>query len=152
MRTFSSKIFFILLFQLLFSCNSEDQPLSIGYWNVENLFDTVDDPEINDDEFSIGGKKNVTKDIYELKLTHTAEVLMDLNADVVGLSEVENAFVIQDLLNNYMEREYSYIHYDSPDERGIDNALIYDKDKFKIITSRPIKNPYSITIGLEIYS
>ena len=52
------------MFQLLFSCNSEDQPLSIGYWNVENLFDTVDDPEINDDEFSIGGKKNVTKDIY----------------------------------------------------------------------------------------
>ena len=141
MRTFSLKIFFIFLFQLLFSCNSEDQPLSIGYWNVENLFDTVDDPEINDDEFSIGGKKNVTKDIYQLKLTHTAEVLMDLNADVVGLSEVENAFVIQDLLNNYMEREYSYIHYDSPDERGIDNALIYDKDKFKIITSRPIKNP-----------
>ena len=40
-----------------------------------------------------------------------------------------------------MEREYSYIHYDSPDERGIDNALIYDKDKFKVITSRPIKNP-----------
>ena len=66
MRTFLSKIFFILLLQLLPSCNSEDQPLSIGYWNVENLFDTVDDPNTNDDEFSIGGKKNITKDTYQL--------------------------------------------------------------------------------------
>ena len=95
MRTFSSRIFFILLLQLLFSCNSEDQPLSIGYWNVENLFDTVDDPEINDDEFSIGGKKNVTKDIYELKLAHTAEALMDLNADVVGLSELKMPLLLK---------------------------------------------------------
>ena len=141
MRNFCFRIIFIYVLQLILSCSSVDQPLSLGYWNVENLFDTINDPNINDDEFSIGGKKNVTEEIYKLKLAHTAEVLTDLNADVVGLSEVENAFVVEDLLNNYMDRKYNYIHYDSPDERGIDNALIYDKNKFKIISSRPIKNP-----------
>ena len=69
----------ITLCQFYFSCNLNVEPLIMGYWNVENLFDLVDDPEKNDDEFSIGGRKNVTEDIYKLKLTHTAEVLDDLN-------------------------------------------------------------------------
>ena len=119
----------ITLCQFYFSCNLNVEPLIMGYWNVENLFDLVDDPEKNDDEFSIGGRKNVTEDIYKLKLTHTAEVLADLNADVVGLSEVENELVIRDLIENYSSRKYNYIHYDSPDERGIDNVLLYDKNK-----------------------
>ena len=91
----------ITLCQFYFSCNLNVEPLIMGYWNVENLFDLVDDPEKNDDEFSIGGRKNVTEDIYKLKLTHTAEVLADLNADVVGLSEVENELVIKDLIEKF---------------------------------------------------
>ena len=139
------KIFFytmlcITLCQFYFSCNLNVDPLIVGYWNVENLFDLIDDPEKNDDEFSIGGRKNITEDIYKLKLTHTAEVLADLNADVVGLSEVENKFVIKDLIDNYSNRKYDYIHYDSPDERGIDNVLLYDQNKIDIISDRPIRN------------
>ena len=130
----------ITLCQFYFSCNFNVEPLIVGYWNVENLFDLIDDPEKNDDEFSIGGRKNVTEDIYKLKLTHTAEVLADLNADVVGLSEVENEFVIKDLIDNYSNRKYDYIHYDSPDERGIDNVLLYDQNKIDIISDRPIRN------------
>ena len=130
----------ITLCQFYFSCNLNVEPLIVGYWNVENLFDLIDDPEKNDDEFSIGGRKNVTEDIYKLKLTHTAEVLADLNADVVGLSEVENEFVIKDLIDNYSNRKYDYINYDSPDERGIDNVLLYDQNKIDIISDRPIRN------------
>ena len=81
-----------------FSCDQDSQPLVIGYWNIENLFDMIDDPDKNDDEFSIGGRKNVTQEIYELKLSHSAEVLTDLNADVVGLSEVENELVLKELV------------------------------------------------------
>jgi len=100
----------------------------------------VDDPNKNDEEFSIGGRKNVTSDIYDLKIKHSGEVLSDLNADIVGLCEVENLKVLQDLNRSYTNRDYDIIHYDSPDERGIDNALLYDKSRFTVLNSNPIHN------------
>ena len=119
---------------------SSQEYLSIAFWNIENLFDLVDDPNKNDDEFSIGGRKNVTSEIYDLKIKHSAEVLLDLNADILGLCEVENLSVLQDLNRSFAKRDYDIIHYDSPDERGIDNVLLYDKSRFKVLNSRPIRN------------
>ena len=117
-----------------------DQPLSVGFWNVENLFDLEDNPDKNDDEFALGGRKNVDQQIYDLKIKHSSEVLQDLNVDVLGLCEVENHKVLNDLNNAYKERNYEIIHYESPDNRGIDNALLYDKNRFSIISSRAIEN------------
>ena len=117
-----------------------DEPLTVGFWNAENLFDLENDPNKNDDEFSIGGRKNIQQDIYDLKIKNCSEVLTDLNVDILGLCEVENIQVLQDLNAAYEERDYSIIHYDSPDERGIDNAFLYDENRFSIISSRPIKN------------
>ena len=125
---------------LLFSISEGREPLTIGFWNVENLFDLKDDPYKKDDEFSIGGKKNVNQKIYNLKIKNCSEVLKDLNVDILGLCEVENLKVIKDLNLSYKERNYKIIHYDSPDIRGIDNALLYDNSKFSVIESRPIKN------------
>ena len=119
---------------------SSQEYLSIAFWNIENLFDLVDDPNKNDDEFSIGGRKNVTSEIYDLKIKHSAEVLLDLNADILGLCEVENLSVLQNLNRSFAKRDYDIIHYDSPDERGIDNVLLYDKSRFKVLNSRPIRN------------
>jgi predicted extracellular nuclease len=133
-------VILITFFLNNFSCDQDSQPLLIGYWNIENLFDLIDDPDKNDDEFSIGGRKKVTQEIYELKLSHSAEVLTDLNADVVGLSEVENELVLKELVQIIPNRNYNYIHYDSPDERGIDNTLIYDPNRFKVLSSEPIPN------------
>ena len=116
------------------------QPLSVGFWNVENLFDLEDNPDKNDDEFALGGRKNVDQQIYDLKIKHSSEVLQDLNVDVLGLCEVENHKVLNDLNNAYKERNYDIIHYESPDNRGIDNALLYDKNRFSIISSRAIEN------------
>ena len=116
------------------------QPLSVGFWNVENLFDLEDNPDKNDDEFALGGRKKVDQQIYDLKIKHSSEVLQDLNVDVLGLCEVENYKVLSDLNNAYKERNYEIIHYDSPDNRGIDNALLYDKNRFSIISSRAIEN------------
>jgi len=134
------KKYLLTFFIIFINLNINAEIFTTMTLNVENLFDLIDDPEKNDDEFSIGGRKNITEDIYKLKLTHTAEVLADLNADVVGLSEVENKFVIKDLIDNYSNRKYDYIHYDSPDERGIDNVLLYDQNKIDIISDRPIRN------------
>ncbi len=136
-----AKINYTIIFLiLLFNISKAREPLSIGFWNVENLFDLEDDPYKKDDEFSIGGKKNVNHKIYNLKIKNCSEVLQDLNVDILGLCEVENLKVIKDLNLSYKERNYNIIHYDSPDIRGIDNAFLYDDSKFSVIESRPIKN------------
>ena len=140
MKKMITNVIYLTISLFTLSCSSPIKPLSIGYWNVENLFDIFDDPTKNDEEFSIGGRKNVTQEIYDLKIQQSAEVLTDLNVDVLGLSEVENAMVLEDLNFAYKERNYKIIHFDSPDERGIDNALLYDPNYFKVITSRPIPN------------
>ena len=116
------------------------ESLSIGFWNVENLFDLEDDPDKNDDEFALGGRKKVDQEIYELKIKNSSEVLSDLNVDILGLCEVENFKVLNDLNDSYKKRDYEIIHYDSPDSRGIDNALFYDKNRFSVISSRAIEN------------
>ena len=130
---------YIILFLWLLATLS-GQSLRVGFWNVENLFDLEDDPTTRDEEFALGGKKNVTQDIYDLKLKNCAAVLADLNADVLGLCEVENYFVLDELNRAYDGRNYKIIHYDSPDRRGIDNALLYDPEVFNVISTKPILN------------
>jgi len=130
---------YIILFLWLLATLS-GQSLRVGFWNVENLFDLEDDPTTRDEEFALGGKKNVTQDIYDLKLKNCAAVLADLNADVLGLCEVENYFVLDELNRAYDGRNYKIIHYDSPDRRGIDNALLYDPEVFNVIETKPILN------------
>ena len=125
-----------LFFTVLFS----KEPLSIGFWNAENLFDLIDDPNKNDDEFALGGRKNVDQKIYDLKIKNCSEVVSDLDVDILGLCEVENIKVLNDLNIAYPKRNYDIIHYESPDNRGIDNALLYDKSHFSIISSKAILN------------
>ena len=137
------KNIFLLIFILFsFKCNNEitSSNLSVGFWNVENLFDLIDDPDKRDEEFALNGRKNVTQEIYDLKIKNSAEVLSDLDVDVLGLCEVENKNVLNDLNDVFEDKEYKIIHYESPDERGIDNALLYDPKKFKVISSKPIRN------------
>ncbi len=137
------KNIFLLIF-ILFSLNCnhgiDHSNLSIGFWNVENLFDLIDDPDKRDEEFALNGRKNVTQEIYNLKIKNSVEVLRDLDVDILGLCEVENKNVLNDLNDAFEDKEYKIIHYESPDERGIDNALLYDPKKFKVLSSKPIRN------------
>ena len=135
-------IFSLIFILFSFKCNNEitSSNLSVGFWNVENLFDLIDDPDKRDEEFALNGRKNVTQEIYDLKIKNSAEVLSDLDVDVLGLCEVENKNVLNDLNDVFEDKEYKIIHYESPDERGIDNALLYDPKKFKVISSKPIRN------------
>jgi endonuclease/exonuclease/phosphatase family metal-dependent hydrolase len=109
-----------------------------AFYNVENLFDLVDDPKTEDDEFTPEGKKNWTEERYLKKLNQLAEVIGDMNYPaVVGFCEVENATVLKDLIEKTKLKEYryKYVHYDSPDKRGIDNALIYMDGVFTMTSS-----------------
>ena len=104
----------------------------MGY-NVENLFDTEDDPTKDDDAFLPTGEQHWTKERYRTKLQHIAEVISAVGADafpdLIGLVEVENATVLQDLLQKTTlgaNTSYRYLVSSGEDRRGIDVALLYD--------------------------
>lgn len=134
------RILFIVLFCTVASLHSQDGG-TFAFWNVENLFDLYDDPVKNDDEFALNGKKNNSVERFQLKLDHMAEVMTELNADVLGLCEVENHYVLDQLNRTFTARNYSIIHVDSPDERGIDVALLYDPDYIQILHEGVIPVP-----------
>lgn len=121
--------------------------VTIAFYNLENLFDTIDDPTTLDDDFTPKGEKRWTNNRYKkkvFKLTKTISEIGTHNTDeppvLVGIAEVENENVVKDLVgNSNLENiNYEYVHYDSPDERGIDTALIYNKDYFTVLYSEPI--------------
>ena len=118
---------------------------TIAFYNVENLFDTINDVNKNDEASPIMEIKFNRSEIYNKKVNNMASVIADIGTDlvkkspsIVGLCEVENRSVIEDLLKdkNLKDKNYEIIHYDSPDERGIDVAMIYNEDVFKITSTK----------------
>lgn len=131
-----------LLVAGMLSAAAAADDIYVAFWNVENLFDTVDDPAAEkDEEFTPSAPKKWTEERFEAKLKNLARVVSDMNAgrgpDVLGLSEVENCFVIDKLIEQLkpLNRNYGIVHKDSPSGRGIDCALIYDRKKLKLRSS-----------------
>ncbi len=134
-----NKVVFLIIAHLLCRATSPaDTTLTVSFWNVENLFDLEDDPNKRDDEFTPTGQKHVTQEILDLKLNHLVEMLTDLNADILGLAEVENSAVLEMLDLRYQKRDYRIVHYESRDVRGIDVAMLYDPHRFTLVSSSPI--------------
>ena len=134
----------VILLVLMPSVAISQEPsrmFTAAWWNVENLFDTRDDPHTNDDEFTPQGDLHWTRRKLDSKLQgiYKTLALMDL-PDVVGLAEVENKYVLRELCQGtpLAQVPYRYVHYDSPDRRGIDCALIYRADRFTVTASRPV--------------
>jgi predicted extracellular nuclease len=116
----------------------------VANWNVENLFDTMDDPNKFDESFTPNGDKNWTEDKLNQKLENLAKVISQMNngrgPDILGLEEVENESVLNSLLNKIsLKKNYRIIHEESPDKRGIDNAIIYNSDLFTLKHSDAIE-------------
>ncbi|MCM5662049.1 endonuclease/exonuclease/phosphatase family protein [Galbibacter mesophilus] len=121
-------------------CQSKDYLVtSIVFYNVENLYDTKNDTLVFDDDRTPGGKYKWTKERYKSKIERIATTLSNTTTsttgsspDIIGLAEIENINVVRDLINHpkLQTLDYGIIHQDSPDERGIDVALIYKKDRF----------------------
>ena len=117
---------------------------ALVFYNVENLFDTIDDPIINDNEFLPNAKKHWSTRKYKRKLKNIASVIHRIHSDtnhipfIVGLAEVENRSVLQDLINQDELRDYNfdYVHFDSRDARGIDVSLLFNKSLFEIVLSK----------------
>lgn len=130
-----------MLMSAIASTAQDFSTFTAAWWNVENLFDTRDDPATNDDDFTPQGGYHWTRYKLNAKLQgiYKTLVMMDL-PDVVGLAEVENDYVLRELCQGtpLAQVPYRYVHYDSPDRRGIDVALIYRTDRFTVTGSHPV--------------
>ncbi len=135
----------IALTALQFSCKSFSQKkgttdsheASIAFYNVENLFDTINDPLINDEEFLPDGRNEWNSQRYNEKIDHINKVF-DLfqNPLLIGLAEIENAQVVRDVMKASSHAEtFGLVHFQSTDARGIDVALIYDSSRLELKNS-----------------
>ncbi|HNW50015.1 MAG TPA: endonuclease [Prolixibacteraceae bacterium] len=127
-----------LLFCSLSGVSQEYTPFArVMFYNVENLFDTQDDPATSDNEFLPNGKKHWTNTRYYQKQNRIAQVIIaareDDYPDVIGLCEIENQEVLESLLffTPLNKLGYKIIHKESPDPRGIDVAFLYRNGKFR---------------------
>ena len=112
---------------------------TIAFYNLENLFDYEDDPLTFDNDRTPEGKDHWTKEIYNAKIQNMARVISEIGSDVtgntpaiIGVCEIENRRVLEDLVNQVplLQKNYGIIQFDSPDRRGIDVALLYQKNLF----------------------
>ncbi|WP_304201053.1 endonuclease/exonuclease/phosphatase family protein [Flavobacterium alvei] len=133
----------LLVFCSLFGVNAQQKKYAVrtvAFYNFENLFDTINNPN-NDDEWTPKGLQRWTSSKYKQKLENLSKVLMQIGTNdqqkeaptLIGGSEIENRGVLEDLVKqpNLIQEDYGIVHFDSPDRRGIDVALLYKKKYFK---------------------
>jgi predicted extracellular nuclease len=147
------KITLILVFTIIvFNSNAQEKKkyriTCIGFYNVENLFDVYHDEGKNDYEFLPDGTNRWTEERYRKKLENISEVISKIGvktapggAAVVGLSEIENRRVLEDLvaMPAIKDKNYQIVHYEGPDARGVDVAMIYQPAIFKLVSSRSVR-------------
>lgn len=115
--------------------------VSVGFYNLENLFDTIDGPN-NDADFLPDGLNQWTDERYKMKLNNMATAIAQITGakapDILGLCELENRQVLEDLITHPLLAPYGYsiVHFDSPDRRGIDCALLYRSSIFSLFSAR----------------
>ncbi|MCH8554389.1 MAG: hypothetical protein LAT76_04465 [Schleiferiaceae bacterium] len=118
-----------------------DQGLRVMFYNVENLFDTIDDPLTIDEEYLPESELKWTTDKYWDKTTKIAQVIAAVGGmelpSIIGFCEIENRLVLENLtkVDPIKNANYQVVHYDSPDRRGIDVGLLYRPDKFRLLFS-----------------
>ncbi len=119
------------------------------FYNVENLFDWFDDPLTGDNEFTPGGKMHWTEKRFRAKLNNLYKVIVAAGEweppEIISFAEVENRFVLNQLVSATPLSKYHYkiIHQDSPDQRGIDAALIYRPDRITKLSERFFRIEYA---------
>jgi hypothetical protein len=148
-RKLLSFCFLILLSSVIIAQEKKYNLYSGAFYNLENLFDTTHDQGKNDYEYMPNGQANWTNEKYAAKLKNMSIVLSELSTDrlpmgfsFAGVSEVENDHVLNDLISQpaLASRHLSFIHYEGPDRRGVDCALIYNPRFFKVESSKLV--PY----------
>lgn len=147
MRPFSYLLYLLTLI-LLVSCQSYhkiDPPFTLAFYNVENLFDTINDHNKNDEEFTPVPPKNWNTERYHKKLADLAKVVSAIDPVklpvLLGICEIENEVVLKDLAAQpaLKKARYGIVWNEGPDERGIDCALLYQPSVFKVLNTAFLK-------------
>jgi hypothetical protein len=135
--------FYLFLFFLITKGNAQSKAFvihTVAFYNFENCFDTINDPITNDEEWTPTGAQHWNSKKYHQKLENLARVLSEIGSaenqnapTFIGGVEIENRGVLEDLIKQpkLIDKEYGIIHFDSPDKRGIDVALLYQKKQFQ---------------------
>lgn len=148
-------VLFFLLIAPLTSCGQGKKSYVIGFYNLENLFDTIHDKGKNDNEFLPDGANQWTEAKYAKKLHNMASVIRAMKEEnkiwhaVLGVSEIENRHVLEDLVSQpeIADANYRFVHYEGPDRRGVDVALLYRPNQFKVLESKSI--PFDFNSNIE---
>ena len=143
--------FLLLICTFSFAQKQNYKVTVVAFYNLENFYDTLDDPKIDDEEFLPTGPRNYNGSIYLNKVNKLASVIQRLGTDdekvpcpdgpaILGVAEVENIHVLQDLVSNPLikSRNYQIVHYDSKDRRGVDVGFLYNPKYFKVLDSRAL--------------
>lgn len=145
----------IFILSVFTTVNAQEKKFNIhtiAFYNLENLFDTINDPNKFDEFSPIMELKTNRAEVYKNKVKNMARVIADIGFEVtkntpamIGISEAENREVLEDVVNDSLliHKNYGIVHYDSPDARGIDVALLYQKNIFTPTSTS--------THGLKIY-
>ena len=147
------KYIYSLLFVALLTISAQGQSKykvqTVAFYNLENLFDTIRNEDINDETFTPEGSYGWNTERYENKLKNMSKVLSEIGTSnimkappaIIGVCEIENRTVLEDLINMPKLKPYGYeiVQFDSPDERGIDAGFLYRKDLFTVEYAKNIK-------------
>ena len=153
-------LFILILPNLIFSQKKYDIK-TIAFYNLENLFDTENDTLIDDEASPIMEIKENREEIYQKKLNNMAKVISEIGTDeaknspvIIGVAEIENRKVLEDLIaTGYLKsKNYSIIHYDSPDLRGIDVGFLYQSNFFRPIHHETFELKLWEENGMRIYT
>jgi len=128
----------LIAFTLIIGEAKATDTLCVAFWNLQNLFDTVDDPEKNDEEFLPDGNLEWTEERLDKKMYNLSRIIRMMNdgngPDILGVCEVENEEVFESMVDKFLsDLDYEIAYIESPDNRGIDNGLIFKADKFDLI-------------------
>ena len=139
-------ILYPLVLVFLISCEEKHTgDASVAFYNVENLFDTQDDPTTYDEQYTPTSDRKWDNEKYATKLQNLAKVISQLADNkaptFLGVCEVENKSVLEDLVKEplLVQQNYGIAHIESPDERGIDVGFLYNKSAFKVKTIEAVQ-------------
>ena len=144
------KVVFLVIFPFLlsvFNISAQEKQYkvaTVAFYNLENLFDTLDIPDKDDFEYTPEGEKKWDSKKYISKQENMSKVIAQIGFDltktapaIIGVCEIENKTVLEDLVNTSALKKYNYkiVHYESPDRRGVDVGLLYQASIFKVTNS-----------------
>ena len=137
----------MIISQIAFSQKSNYTVSLIGFYNLENFYDTINNTNVDDEEFLPNSDRKYNSKIYLDKVDRLSDVISQMGTDItpdglalLGVAEIENDTVLTDLIHSdkLKKRKWKFVQYNSPDKRGVDVALLYNPKYFKVLYSAPL--------------